>query len=104
MTDAAAVSDDQKQPPAPPAKGLGEWLTRRQALRDARAFRSQLPADERLALERALRANELADRAYDPVDPLRSGSSLALSISLYREAAYWALLAQGVPQGATLEA
>ncbi|HYJ08308.1 MAG TPA: discoidin domain-containing protein [Polyangiaceae bacterium] len=94
-------------PPAvvTPAKrgGLVEWLWRGKALREARSFRTQLPAAEREALAHALVARELADRAHDPVDPLRSGSSLGLAVSLYREAAYWALLAQdSAYQGATL--
>lgn len=74
------------------ARRLVEWFTRSRALADARAFRTKLPPRERQALERSLRAQELAERAYDPVDALRSGSSTSLSVSLYREAAYWALL------------
>jgi hypothetical protein len=49
---------------------------------------------ERGRLARARAASELADRALDPIDPLRSGSSVPLALSLYREAAYWALLAE----------
>jgi len=79
--------------PKPPRAGLFEWIWRGRALREARAFRTNLPRDERAYIGRALVAAELADRAYDPIDPLRAGSSLALSISLYREAAYWALRA-----------
>jgi len=83
--------------------GLVEWLWRGNALREARSFRRQLPAAEREALTHALVARELADRAFDPIDPLRSGSSLGLSVSLYREAGYWALLAQdSAYRGATL--
>jgi hypothetical protein len=37
---------------------------------------------------------ELANRAANPIDPLTAGPSLPLSLSLYREAAYWALVAQ----------
>lgn len=82
-------------PPASPApRGFFEWFWRGKSLRLARAFRQQLPLVEQTRLKHALRALELADRAYDPVDPLRAGSSLALSVSLYREAAYYALLAQ----------
>lgn len=80
-------------------RGFIEWFWRGRSLRKARQFRSELPAAEQLSLARALRAAELGDRAFDPVEPLRSGSSLALSVSLYREAAYWALLAHGAPWG-----
>jgi hypothetical protein len=60
---------------------------------------------EQTRLAHAQRALELADRAFDPVDPLTSGSSLALAISLYREAAYWALTAQDANvSGTTLAA
>jgi hypothetical protein len=80
--------------PAPPRarRGFWEWFTRSRALAEARGFRTALPPRERQALERALQAQELADRAFDPVDPLRTGSSTALSLSLYREALFWALL------------
>jgi hypothetical protein len=43
-------------------------------------------------LRRARLAAELGDRALDPIEPLRAGSSLPLAISLYREAAYWGLI------------
>lgn len=84
-------------PPAAPAKpraGLVEWLYRSRALAAAREAAANTPPLEATRLGRARRALELADRAFDPVDPLRSGSSVALALSLYREAAYWALLAQ----------
>ena len=93
----------------PPVKkkraGPWEWFWRGAALAKARAGANELPAGERQALERALAATELADRSYDPVDPLRAGSSLALSVSLYREAAYWGLRAQSEAyRGASLAA
>ena len=75
-------------------RGILEWFWRGKSLKLARAYRTQLPRVEHVRLRHALAALELADRAYDPVEPLRSGSSLGLSISLYREAVYFALLAQ----------
>ncbi len=82
-----------------------EWLWRGQALRVARAYRRALPPEERRAIDRALVAAERAERAYDPVDALRSGSSLPLSVSLFREAAFWALRAHDSGlSGSTLEA
>jgi hypothetical protein len=91
-----AASPTPAKPPAasPEPRGFFEWFWRGKSLRIARAFRTRLPLVEQTRLKHALTALELADRAYDPVDPLRTGSSLALSISLYREAAYYALLAQ----------
>jgi hypothetical protein len=43
-------------------------------------------------LRRARLAAELADRTVDPAEPLRDGSAVPLAVSLFREAAYWALL------------
>jgi hypothetical protein len=84
-------------------RGFFEWFWRGKSLRQVRGYRTTLPTVEQRRLNHAERALELADRALDPVDPLRSGSSVALSISLYREAAYWALLAQSEEyHGATL--
>jgi hypothetical protein len=72
-------------------KQLGEWLWRGRALKEALASAPPLAVSE--DLRRARAAAELGDRALDPVEPLQSGSSLPLSLSLYREAAYWALAA-----------
>jgi hypothetical protein len=74
-------------------------LWRGGALREARAQAAPGTAKRR-NLARARAALELADRAFDPVDPLRAGSSLPLALSLYREAAYWALLSSGVSASA----
>lgn len=72
---------------------IWEWFWRGQALRSAKAS----PPPSALARERRRRAKlatELADRTIGPDEPLLSGSSLPLAISLYREAAYWALVAR----------
>ena len=92
----AAVNAPAPTPAAtsPAPRGFFEWFWRGKSLRIARAHRTQLPFVEQTRLKHALAALEMADRAYDPVDPLRAGSSLGLSISLYREAVYFALLAQ----------
>ena len=93
---AAPATSPEPASPVAPAKsgGLWEWLWRGRALAKARAYVSELPRIEQQRLQRAQLALELAERAYDPIEPLRTGSSLALSISLYREAIYWGLLAQ----------
>jgi len=77
--------------PASPANGFWEWFWRSKALDAARA-RPKLSWLGRERLRRARLAAELGDRALDPIEPLRAGSSLPLAISLYREAAYWALI------------
>jgi hypothetical protein len=72
--------------------GLKEWFWRGHALHSAKAApKPSLVRRERL--RRARLAAELADRTIDPAEPLRDGSSLPLAISLFREAAYWVLLA-----------
>jgi hypothetical protein len=81
-------------PSAPSRGGLLEWFWRGQALRTAEA-RPRLSALGRERLRRARLAAELADRALDPVEPLRAGSPVPLAISLYREATYWALVQPG---------
>jgi F5/8 type C domain len=90
----AAVSTVAAPAPSPAPRGFWEWFWRGKSLKIARAYRTQLPLVEHVRLRHALAALELADRAYDPVEPLRVGSSLGLSISLYREAVYFGLLAQ----------
>jgi hypothetical protein len=85
-------------PASAPASGLVarliEWIWRGRALQEARA-RPKLSYLGRERLRRARLAAELGDRALDPVEPLRAGSPLPLAISLYREAAYWALIQPG---------
>jgi hypothetical protein len=76
-----------------PKAGVWEWLWRSATLAAARQD-AQRTALRRERLRRAQLAAELADRAFELGDPLRAGSSLPLALSLYREAAYWALLAQ----------
>lgn len=68
-----------------------EWIWRAGALEKARAL-PKLSWLGRERLRRARLAAELGDRALDPIEPLRAGSSLPLALSLYREAAYWALI------------
>ena len=60
-----------------------------------RSAKEQARATElrRTRLRRAQLAAEFADRTLEPNDPLRAGSAVPLAVSLYREAAYWALLA-----------
>jgi hypothetical protein len=72
--------------------GLKEWFWRGNALAAAKAA-PKASSLRRERLRRARLAAELADRTIDPAEPLRDGSALPLAISLYREAAYWALSA-----------
>ena len=89
----AQPSDSAVPVPATvPSAGVWEWFWRANAL-DAARRRARLTAVRRERLRRAQLAAELGDRAFEPGDPLRAGTALPLALSLYREAAYWALLA-----------
>src|SRR5262245_31945466 len=74
--------------------GLLEWLWRSAALRAARA-RVNPSGLRRERLRRARLASELADGMLSSDDLLEAGSALsvALAVSLYREAAYWSVAA-----------
>ena len=87
MVDSAEVS-------RPPGRSFWRWFWRGSELAQARQALRDVSAETRASLKRAEAALELADRAVNPIDPLRAGPSLPLSLSLYREAAYWALAAQ----------
>jgi hypothetical protein len=73
--------------------GLLEWFWRGSALRTAKTA-PKASTLRRERLRRARLAAELADRTIDPAEPLRDGSAVPLAITLFREAAYWALLAK----------
>lgn len=82
-----------------PGGGVWEWVWRGRALRVARAT-AKASEIERLRLRRAHLAAELAERALEPVEPLAAGSGRAIALSLYREAAHWALSVRAA-EGAT---
>jgi hypothetical protein len=73
--------------------GPFEWFWRGRALQAAKAA-PKASSLRRERLRRARLAAELADRTIDPAEPLRDGSAVPLAVSLFREAAYWALLAK----------
>jgi hypothetical protein len=73
------------------SNGLWEWLWRSSAVRSTRARSDER---KRAQWKRAQLAAEFADRALAGKDTLTAGSSLPLALSLYREAAHWATLAQ----------
>lgn len=90
---AAAAKPPVAVAPASP-RGFLEWFTRRKTLAATRAKLRPVVLAEQERLTRATIAAELADRALDPIDPLRSGSGAGPALSLYREAAYFAILGQ----------
>jgi hypothetical protein len=91
-----SINAQAASPVAVASSALWEWIWRAGALAAARA-RPKLSWLGRERLRRARLAAELGDRALDPIEPLRAGSSLPLAVSLYREAAYWALIQESEP-------
>jgi len=78
----------------PQQRSAWQWFWRGRELALARQAQREVPIPVRLRLSRARAAQELGDRAFEPIDALRAGPSLPLAVSLFREAAYWALAAQ----------
>jgi hypothetical protein len=76
--------------PAARARLVWEWLWRSRALDAARRAAAEA-APARELWRRSRLAAELAERALEPDVPLADGPAHVLAISLYREAAYWAL-------------
>jgi hypothetical protein len=77
--------------------GVWEWFWRGRALDEARRSDPQWQrhaGPEREYLRRADLAAELAERALEPIDPLRAGSGAHLALSLQRQAVYWLLVAR----------
>jgi hypothetical protein len=89
------ASAQATESPASPSVVGGplEWFWRGSALQSAKAA-PKASTLRRERLRRARLAAELADRTIDPAEPLRDGSAVPLAITLFREAAYWALLAK----------
>lgn len=91
------MSTTQVTTPAPTGPNRGnrfwQWLWRGQEIRRVVA---QVDGEQvRLQrLKRARIAAEAGDGALAPVDPVAFASTVPLALSCYREAAYWALLAQ----------
>jgi len=91
MTSEASSTNELVQARRP--RRLVEWFWRGSKLRQARqAVRAQ-SALEGSRLRHALAASELAARVLEPTDPLRAEPAYWVATLLYREAAYWALLA-----------
>jgi hypothetical protein len=74
-------------------RGVFNWFTRSAELREARAAVRELDARARELRRRARLACQLAERAFDPIDPFPAGSGAPLAAELYRQATHWALCA-----------
>jgi hypothetical protein len=84
----------QDEPSTRARRPFLEWFWRGRELEAARRARHESLTEIGARLRHALAAAELAARVLDGVDPLRAEPGHWLALSLYREAAYWALLAQ----------
>lgn len=92
MSSAQATQSASTNAATTNAAAVKEWFWRGHALQDAKSA-SKASALSRERLRRARLAAEFAGRMIDPAEPWYDGSALPLAISLYREAAYWVLLA-----------
>jgi hypothetical protein len=70
-----------------------EWLLRPAALRAAREAVAGPQGRRQRAREQAQLLAEVARRVAEPVEALPVGAGAAVQLSLYRDAAYWALTA-----------
>ena len=79
---------------------FNEGLLHGRAVRNARLALAQRTPAQQLALRQALLLLETGRRVAEPVAELPGGSRPAVLISLYRDAAYWALMAGWTGEGA----
>ena len=77
---------------------LGDWLLRTDAMRAARAAAPQPGSDRARALAQSRLVMEVARRVAEPVETLPPGSRAPVLLGLYRDAAYWAVVA-ALPEG-----
>jgi hypothetical protein len=76
-----------------------EWVLRRQALREARADVPARGARRDRAVCQARLLLEVARRVDEPVERFPPGARPPVRLALYRQAAYWALVAARTDEG-----
>jgi hypothetical protein len=89
------------EPKKAPGNSLLNWLFVRDGLARAKENADRITAEQREHLRRAKLAFELGELALAPGNAVRSGSTAPVAANLFRQALYWALLAQnpaGAPQ------
>lgn len=91
---ASTVSTAAAPPASHERKGLSSWFWRGRALELARQAEHEATTELGSRLRHAQTAAQLAAKVLEGVEPLRTEPGYWLATSLYREAAYWALLAQ----------
>jgi hypothetical protein len=77
-----------------------EWVSRRAALREARAGLTAGNDQREAAIRQAKLLLEVARRVEQPADALPPGAAPAVALALYRDAIYWALAARRSSNGA----
>lgn len=90
----ASTVSANEAPRARQPRSVLNWFWRARELDAARRAEHQTLTETGQRLRHALAASELASKVLEGVDPLRAEPGHWLASSLYREAAYWALLAQ----------
>src|SRR5262247_1587527 len=78
---------------------LDDGLLHGRAVRNARAVLAGRTPAQQAALRQALLLRETGNRVAEPVEELPAGSRAAVLVGLYRDAAYWALLASWAGEG-----
>ncbi len=78
---------------------LDDGLLHGRAVRNARAVLAGRTPAQQAALRQALLLLETGNRVAQPVEELPAGSRAAVLVGLYRDAAYWALLAGWTGEG-----
>ena len=78
---------------------LDDGLLHGRAVRNARAVLAVRTAAQQLAVRQALLLLETGRRVAEPVEELPDGSRAAALVGLYRDAAYWALMASWTGEG-----
>jgi hypothetical protein len=91
-----STGDDttSRAPSRAPRAGVWEWLTRRQALRDARRPQVEGPPEVLALQERARETALIADRLFDALEPVSAATGQALAADLYRQSLLWSLSAR----------
>lgn len=90
----AASQTPRGEEPKKSGRSVVDWLLARTELAQARAAAARFTGEQREFLRRAKLALELGELAFAPGNVVRSGSTAPLATNLFRQAVYWALLAQ----------
>jgi hypothetical protein len=90
----AETSRGQSPDASSPLRRFIRWFLGTEMLAEARAAEPAATKISAPHVYRARLAMELADRALDDFEPLKTGPGPAVAVSLLREAAYWALTAR----------